>query len=69
MRNPVAAGIPARRAIVESVTAEANVDLSLAGAAVLFAIALVFCHVALHAAIFGFADGSHKRTLARVEWS
>ena len=57
----------ARWAIVEPVTAQADVDLSLAGAAVLFAIALFFCHVALHALILGLGDGGHRRTLARVE--
>jgi hypothetical protein len=69
VRNPVAARLTAGRAIIEPITAQTNVDLSLAGAAVLFAIALVFCHVALHALILGLGDGGHKRTLARVEGS
>jgi len=69
VRNPIAARFAARRAIVEPITAQANIDLSLAGATVLFAIALVFRHVALHAVIFGFGAGSHERTLARVECS
>ena len=69
IRNPVAARLTARWAIVEPVTAQADVDLSLAGAAVLFAIALFFCHVALHALILGLCDCGHKRTLARVERS
>jgi hypothetical protein len=68
VRNPIAARFAARRAIVEPITAQANVDLSLAGATVLFTIALVFCHVALHAVILGLGAGGHKRTLARVEW-
>ena len=69
VRNPVAARFAARRAIVEPITAQANIDLSLAGATVLLAIALVFGHLALHAVIFGFGAGGHERTLARVESS
>jgi hypothetical protein len=67
VRDFVPASLTARRAIVKAVTAQANIDLSLAGTAVLFAVALFFGHLTLHAAVFGFRRGSgHGRTLARA---
>ena len=62
----IAARLPARRAVIQTIAAQANVDLSLAGAAILLAIALVFGHVALHAAILGLSDGCHAPTVAPV---
>jgi hypothetical protein len=41
-------------------------DLSLAQATILFAVALVFRHLALHATVFGLGSGCHERTLARL---
>ena len=67
VRNPVAARLSAWRAVVKAVAAQANVNLSLAGTAILFAIALVLGHVALHTAVLVFGNGGHKRTLARVQ--
>ena len=64
--NSVAARLSARRAIVKAIAAQANVNLRLAGTAILFAIALLFNHFALHAAILVFGRGGHMRTLARV---
>jgi hypothetical protein len=58
--------LSARRAIVKAVAAQANVNLRLAGTAILFTIALLFNHFALHAAILVFGRGAHMRTLARV---
>ena len=64
--NPVAAGVPARRAVIEAVAAEADINLSLARAAVFLAFALVLGGFALHAAVLGFGSGGgHGRTLAR----
>ncbi len=65
LRHLVAAGFAAGRAIIKAVLAEADVNLSLAEAAVLFASALIFGHFALHAAVSGFGGSGHKRSLAR----
>jgi hypothetical protein len=61
--------LSARRAIVKAVAAQTNVNLRLAGTAILFTITLLFSHLALHAAILVFGRGGHKRTLARVHGS
>ena len=66
VRNLVAARLPARRAVVKTIAAQADVHLPLAGATVLLAIALVFGHVALHAVVPVSGGGGHGRTLARV---
>jgi hypothetical protein len=60
IRNGVAARLTARRAIVKPIAAQANVDLSLAGTTILFAVALVFGHVTLHAVILILGRGGHK---------
>ena len=62
----VAAGLAAGRTIVKTVAAQPNVDLPLAGAAILLAVALFFAHFALHAAILGLGGSGHGRTLARA---
>ena len=67
VRNLIAARLSARRAIVKAVAAQTNVNLRLAGKAILFTIALLFNHFALHAAILAFGRGGHMRTLARVQ--
>jgi hypothetical protein len=67
VRHSVPARLPARRAVVKPIAAQANVNLRLARTAILFAVALVFRHVALHTVIFGFGRGGHERTLARVQ--
>lgn len=64
--NLVAARLPARRAVVKTIAAQADVHLPLAGATVLLAIALVLGHVALHAVVPVSGGGGHGRTLARV---
>ena len=66
VRDLVAARLSARRAIVKPVAAQTNVDLALAGAAILFTIALFFSHFALHTVVLVLGRGGHKRTLARV---
>jgi hypothetical protein len=62
----IAASLAARRTIIETVITQPNIDLSLAGATVFFAVALVFGHVALHAAVFILGCCGHVRTLARA---
>ena len=69
IRHLIAAGFPAGRAIVESIFDETYVQLALAGAAVLLAIALIFGHVALHAAILSLSDSCHGPTVAPVRGS
>ena len=63
--NLVAACLPARRAIIKTIAAQADVHLPLAGATVLLAIALALGHFALHAVVLVFGGGGHGRTLAR----
>jgi len=53
-------------AIVKAIMAEPDGDLPLAQATILFAVALVFGHLALHATVFGLGSGCHERTLARL---
>ncbi len=66
VRHFVVAGFAAGLAIVEAILAEANLQLRLAGAAVLFALAAVFRAIALHAKVFGFSGGSgHIRNVSR----
>ena len=65
LRDFVAARLSARGAIVKSVAAQTNVDLALAGTAILLAITLFFSHFALHAVVLVLVRGRHKRTLAR----
>lgn len=62
----VAARLAARRAIVETIAAQADVNLPLAGTAVFLAIALVLSQVALHAVIPVLGGCGHGRTLARA---
>ena len=50
--NDVVAGLAAGWTVKETVLAEPDFNLRLAKAAELFALALVFRHLALHAAIF-----------------
>ena len=69
VRDLVAARLPAGRAIVKTITAQADVHLPLAGATVLLAIALVLGHVALHAVVPVFGGGGHGQTLALVRVS
>lgn len=66
IRNRVAARLAARRTIVKTIAAQANVNLPLARTTVPFAVALVFGHVAQRAVIFVLGRGGHRRTLARV---
>ena len=68
-RASTPARLPARRAVIQTIAAKANVDLPLAGAAVLLAIALIFGHVALHAAILSLSDSCHGPTVAPVRGS
>jgi len=62
----IVAGFAARIAVVQAVFAEANINLRLAGAAILFAFAAFFGHFALHADVF-FASSrvSHGSNLAQ----
>ena len=62
----VVASLAAGRAVVKAIMAKADGDLSLAQATILFAVALVFGHLALHATVFGLGSGCHARTLARL---
>jgi hypothetical protein len=57
----IVAGIAAGLAVKEAVLAEADLHLRLAEAAVALALAAVFGHFALHAAVlvFGCAGGGH----------
>ncbi len=56
-RNAVVASLPAGRTIIETVLAEADVNLTLAQAAILFALTLLLGQLALHAAVFGLSGG------------
>src|SRR6266581_990767 len=56
-RDPIVASLPARRTIIKPVLAEADVNLTLAQAAILFALALLLGQLALHAAVFSFSGG------------
>ena len=58
----VVAGFAAGWAIVEAILTEANPDLSLTESAIFLALALVFRHLALHAAVFP-GRGGHKRNV------
>jgi hypothetical protein len=60
----VVASVAAGFTIVESVLAEADLHLGLAQAAVALALAAVFRHLALHAAILVFGGGGHGGTVA-----
>jgi hypothetical protein len=62
----IVACLAAGWAIVEAIMAKPDGDLSLAQATILFAVALVFGHLALHATVFGLGSGCHERTLARL---
>ena len=63
-RDAIVASFPARRAVIEPVLAEADVNLTLAQAAILVALTLVFGHLALHAAVFGLGrGGSHEQNV------
>jgi hypothetical protein len=59
----VVAGVAAGHAVKEAILAEANVGLGLAQAAVSFAVATVFGHFALHAAILVLGGGGHGGTV------
>ena len=56
-RNAVVAGLAAGWTIIKPVLAEADVNLTLAQAAILFALALLLGQLALHAAVFSFSGG------------
>jgi hypothetical protein len=45
---------------------EPDRDLPLAQTTILFAVALLFGHLALRATVFGLGSGCHARTLARL---
>src|SRR5207248_2141896 len=63
-RNAVVAGLAAGRTIIKPVLAEADVNLTLAQAAILFALALLLGQLALHAAVFGFGgSGGHEQNV------
>ena len=62
--DPIVAGFAARRTIIQPVLAEADVNLTLAQAAILFALALLLGQLALHAAVFGFGgSGGHEQNV------
>ena len=61
----VVASVAAGFTIVESVLAEADLHLGLAQAAVALALAAVFRHLALHAAILSRRRSGHGRTVAQ----
>jgi hypothetical protein len=62
----VVAGLAAGWTVVEAVFTKAHVNLTLAQAAVLLALAASLTHVALVAEVLGF--GSHSENVAWVEW-
>src|SRR5207244_3741648 len=54
----------ARRTIIQPVLAEADVNLTLAQAAIIFALALLLGQLALHAAVFSFGgSGGHEQNV------
>lgn len=62
----VIAGLPARFAVHEAIVADADIELGLAEAAELIALALVFRHFALRAAVFAVGgSGGHRNKVAR----
>ena len=67
IRNSITARLPARWAVIETVAAQTDIDLSLAGTTILFAVTFIFGQVALHAAVLGLGGSGHGRTLARVQ--
>jgi hypothetical protein len=65
VRGLVIASAAAGLAVHEAVLAEADLEYGLAEAAVLIALALVFCHFALGATAFGgTCSGGHRSNLA-----
>ncbi len=61
----VVAGFAAGWAIEQAILAEPDVNLTLAKAAILLAIALLFDHLALHADVFlPGSSGAHEATLS-----
>jgi hypothetical protein len=60
----VVAGFAAGGAVHEAILADAYVNLRLTEAAILLAVAFVFGHFALHAAVFCFSGRGHAETLA-----
>jgi len=61
----VVAGAAAGLAVHEAVLADADFEYGLAEAAILVALALVFCHFALGATVFaGAGSGGHRSNLA-----
>ena len=65
VRGFVVAGEAAGLAVHEAVLADADFEYGLAEAAVFIAFALVFCHFALGAAVFGGAgSGRHRNNVA-----
>jgi hypothetical protein len=62
--NFVVAGVAAGFTVEETILAEANLHLGLAKAAVALALAAIFGHFALHAAVLVFGGrGRHGRTV------
>ena len=62
----VVASLAARRTVIKTVMAQADIDLSLTEGAVLLAFTLIFGLLALHAAVFRFAgSGAHEENVSR----
>ena len=61
----VVAGGAAGFAVEEAVLTKANFEDRLAEAAVFFAVAALFRHLALHAAVLSRRRGGHRRTVPR----
>jgi hypothetical protein len=68
VRGFVVAGVAAGFAVHEAVSADADVELRLAKTAEPFALALVFSHFALAAAVFGVPGSSgHNNNIGPLE--
>ena len=64
--NFIIAGFAAGLTVIEAILAQADFHQRLAEAAVFFAVAAVFGHLALHAAVLPVCGGGgHGRTVAR----
>ena len=66
LRNDITARFAAGFAVIEAILTQADFHQRLTEAAILFAVAPVFRHLALHAAVLPVCGGSgHGRTVAR----
>src|ERR1700674_115196 len=65
IRHLIVAGFAAGLAIVQAILAKADLHERFAEAAVFFAVAAVFRHLALQAAVLPRGSSGHGRTVAR----